>query len=348
MEPSNVGTPCEKKSGRDARGRRRVDNAVLRARSVAVSPVVSLDVVPADVPAEYAPAMVSACSSALTDGSCVLADSLPESAEPEVVALVLWQGRDFLQVTVRVSRGGGLWTARALAFSERDSIAERWTTVGLTVATLAGEIPTRRALEKERGAARPQQQARSVPAPARASAADSPASTTSEGSAPRRPWRASVGVTTGQGWHGGRWPLGGFVSVGFQPRGTPLLAQALGSYGSARDETTSGRQLKTDWISLGLGAGATGTVAVVGLVGTALVEVAYRRAQVSYAGFGGWADELPIRLRGAVAYPAHGRFAATLGGAVRLFPWNEREPAQQVLSAPVPSLEALAGLEVRL
>ena len=68
----------------------------------------SLDVLPADVPAEYAPAMVAACSDALADGRCAMAQTLPESTQPEAVALVLWQGDAFLQVNVRVGRGGGL------------------------------------------------------------------------------------------------------------------------------------------------------------------------------------------------------------------------------------------------
>src|SRR6185503_6492826 len=83
--------------------------------------------------------MVSACSDALSSGECAMAATLPESTQPEAVALVLWQGEGFLQVTVRVGRGGGQWLARALTFSERDSVSERWTTVGLTVATLVGE-----------------------------------------------------------------------------------------------------------------------------------------------------------------------------------------------------------------
>lgn len=321
--------------------RRRVTSA-----PSAVSPVVSLDVLPADVPAEYAPAMVSACSGALTSGSCALAGSLPESAKPEAVALVLWQGGNFLQVTVRVSRGGGQWTARALVFSERDSIAERWTTVGLTVATLVGEMsPVNEPGPADDG---PVVSGSSAPRPTSADASPVSTAPSPRPTEPIRPWRAALGALAGQGWVGGRAQLGGFVSIGFRPGAWPLLAQALGSYSSASESTTSGRSLKTNWISLGLGVGTTGTLTLLDLVGTALVEVAYRRVRVSYAGAEAWDHEFPVRLRGSIAFPAHGRFAATAGAAVRLSPWDAGADQAQVLRAPTPSLEALAGLEVRL
>jgi hypothetical protein len=112
---------------------------MLRVAGRVVSSLVSLDVLPANIPAEYAPAMVAACSQALSAGSCVLASSLQESQQPQAVALVLWHGDDFLQCTVRVGRGGGKWVVRSLTFADKDSIEERWTTVGLTVATLVGE-----------------------------------------------------------------------------------------------------------------------------------------------------------------------------------------------------------------
>lgn len=94
---------------------------------------------PADAPAEYAPAMITACSQGLSAGSCALAKETPESETPEAVALVIWQGTQFLQVTVRVARHGNQWTTRKLTFTARDRLLDRWTTVGLTVATLVGE-----------------------------------------------------------------------------------------------------------------------------------------------------------------------------------------------------------------
>src|SRR4051812_42837590 len=97
---------------------------------------------PADAPAEYAPAMVTACSQGLPEGKCALARETSESTPAEAVALVLWQGNQFLQVTVRVGRRGTEWVTRNLSFTERDELRDRWTAVGLTVATLVGEGKT--------------------------------------------------------------------------------------------------------------------------------------------------------------------------------------------------------------
>ena len=81
---------------------------------------------PADAPAEYAPAMVAACSQGLPEGKCALARATPESTPAEAVALVLWQGDQFLHVTVRVGRHGSEWVTRNLSFTERDGLADRW------------------------------------------------------------------------------------------------------------------------------------------------------------------------------------------------------------------------------
>ena len=60
-----------------------------------MSLVVSLDVLPADLPVSDVVAMVDACSEALSVGRCALAADLPESASPAAVALVLtrWRSR---------------------------------------------------------------------------------------------------------------------------------------------------------------------------------------------------------------------------------------------------------------
>ena len=228
-----------------------------------MTPVVSLDVLPADVPAEYAPAMVSACSDALAEGRCAMAQTLPESTQPEAVALVLWQGEGFLQVTVRVGRGGGQWVARALSFSERDSISERWTTVGLTVATLVGET-------RERGAQAHSDQDETnaqpgLPEPARDPKASSPPPAKAEFPAAAQPsalaprWQGRIGLLTGPGWDNGDWRAGGWLSVGFKLPGTPVVLHGFGSYALSRDPTLQGEQLSTRWLTLGAGAGVTGT-----------------------------------------------------------------------------------------
>ncbi len=315
-------------------------------------PVVSLDVLPADVPAEYAPAMVSACSDALPEGRCALAQTLPESTQPEAVALVLWQGESFLQVTVRVGRGGGQWLARALTFSERDSISERWTTVGLTVATLVGETRAREA--DGRGSAPLETNAPPAPIPG-----EPPSSASESRAADARPaarpstlpaarWQARFGAVAGPGWASGSWRLGSWLSLGFRIPGTPVVLHTLGSYALSSGPTVQGAELSTRWATLGGGAGLTGTWRALDIAGTAAVEAAYRWVDVDYRGQGAAAQDVPISVRALASFPARGTVAATAGAAVRLPPGNSNKTSGLRVNGGAFEAEIVAGLEVRL
>src|SRR5687768_8758547 len=144
--------------------------------------------------------MVAACSDSIAEGSCAMAATLPESTRPEAVALVLWQGEEYLQVTVRVGRGNGQWVQRALSFSERDSISERFTTVGLTVATLVGETTPQLEPAPEPAAPRPLVR----PEPARPEPAPQPPAATDP------LLRAQVAGLIGPSWDGADWQRGGW------------------------------------------------------------------------------------------------------------------------------------------
>ena len=310
-----------------------------------MSPVVSLDVLPANVPAEYAPAMVGACSDALAAGRCAMAQTLPESTQPEAVALVLWQGDAFLQVTVRVGRGGGQWVARALSFSERDSLSERWTTVGLTVATLVGET---RGLD-----AAMQSGPANVPTPMAASADGkqvdvAPRPAARPPSLPPARWQGRFGAVTGPGWELGDWRMGTWLSLGFRISGTPLVLNALGSYALSHGPTIQDAELSTRWATVGLGVGLTGTWPALDLAGSAAVEVAYRRVDVDYRGRAASDQEVPVSLRALLSYPAHGPLAATGGFALRLPPGSSNETSDVRVYSPDVSGEVVAGIEVRL
>ena len=310
-----------------------------------MSPVVSLDVLPADVPAEYAPAMVAACSDALTSGRCAMAQTLPESTQPEAVALVLWQGKAFLQVTVRVGRGGGQWVARALSFSEKDSLSERWTTVGLTVATLVGE--TRGldvAMQSGPASATP-----AIAASAHGKQADvAPPPAGRPNPLPPERWQGRFGAVTGPGWDLGDWRMGAWLSLGFRIAGTPLVLNALGSYALSHGPTIQRAELSTRWATVGIGVGLTGTWPTLDLAGSAAVEVMYRRADVGYRGQATSAQEVPVNLRALVSYPARGSLAATGGFALRLPPGSANETSGALVRSPGISAEVVAGLEVRL
>jgi hypothetical protein len=312
---------------------------------------VSLDVLPADVPADYAPAMVSACSDALIEGGCAMASSLPESTQPEAVALVLWQGSDFLRVTVRVGRGRGQWVARALTFSERDSIPERWTTVGLTVATLVGET---RQLDGKAGEGRSSEgllqagdgHGATPTLPAREAAPKR--EMTPAAQPPVSQWRGRLGVLTGPGWDSGRWQVGGWLSLGFRLPSTPVVLHAAGSYALSEGPNVEGSALSTRWATVGVGAGLTGTLAALDVAGSAELEVAFRRVDADFRGHRTGDQELPVRLRAMASFPARGVLAATSGVVLRLPPGNPNESSGLHLNGPAFSAEVIAGLEVRL
>jgi hypothetical protein len=324
-----------------------------------VSLVVSLDVLPADVPAEYAPAMVAACSDALSTGRCAMATTLPESMQPDAVALVIWQDSGFLSVTVRVGRGGAQWTARSLSFSERDSISERWTTVGLTVATLVGEtraldVDTRDPLGAAAAAKPPptptptQEPApRMVPRPVVVAAPVAPPKVTPV-SAPDHRWETGAGFLAGPAWDNGGWQRGAWLSLGFRPRGTPFLLQGMASYALSDGPRVAAGELSTRYATFGLGAGVVGAWDALDVAGAALLEVALRRVDAEWRGRAASDHDFPVRVRTLASFPAHGSVAAVAGVALRLPPANSKEnEGLMVRDAPI-SAEAVLGLRVRL
>lgn len=307
-----------------------------------MTPVVSLDVLPADVPAEYAPAMVAACTEALAEGRCEMAAALPESAHPEAVALVLWQGDGYLQVTLRVGRGGGQWVTRALTFSDRDSISERWTTVGLTVATLVGES---HALESDQ---------RQLPAPPASPPPPPPVGPRPSGAAgreraPASPrWLASFGGLLGPGWDAGGWQRGTWLGLTYRISDLPIQVHASGSYALSDGPNVRGQEVPTLWLTAGAGAGVFGTYRPLSVTGSAALELAYRRVTVDFNGRTAHDEEVPLRVRALASAPANGMVAGTLGISLRLPPTNSSESSGLALRGAAVSAEALLGLEVRL
>lgn len=298
-----------------------------------VSLVVSLDVLPADSAAEYAPAMVAACTEALPKGRCALTGELPESAHPQAVALVIWQGETFLEVTVRVGQGDGKWVSRHLTFAESDSLSERFTTVGLTAATLVGDslpqpapvTPTatpegRRDLPKPLPQAEPRSRERS--------------------------FRGQLGAITGPGWSGAEWQRGGWLSLSFKWPRTPLLVHAFGSYGVSAGPRVEDQDLRSSWVTGALGAGVEGKLPALPITGSAALELGVRRVEAVLGGRSASDWETPVRARGLLAFPADGRVAITTGGVLRLPPGNPKASETQAQAGF--SAELLLGLEVRL
>jgi len=311
---------------------------------------------PADAPAEYAPAMVAACSQALPAGSCALAKATPESETPEAVALVLWQGTQFLQVSVRVARHGGQWTTRNLTFTTRDRPLDRWTTVGLTVATLVGEGQAV-ALEPDPPPsdaippiAPPQS---NEPPPPTPKPPARPASKPSRKAPPRASEsRLRVDVSLG-GLLGSAWQDGGLARglwagglLGFT--GNPFVAEGFASYAlSDGPRFAQLGELRSKWSSVALGAGLASTIAPVDLRVACLLEAMFRHVDAELAGAHASDNELPVRVRGIAAWPSRSRVAALVGGALRL-PFGSTRSSDGVATRQASlTTELQAGVELR-
>jgi len=221
--------------------------------------------------------MIDACTHAVQRGGCVLASATPENARPESVAVVVWQA-ELLHVSVRVSRGDGAWVSRQIAFSAADEIGDRWTAVGLTVATL---------LDETQPASAPKQDA-----------APSPLLVPPPTEVPARTRLAlDLGALTGTAWQGGEWQRGLWATVSATLPRTPLFALAGFSYAwSDGPNLASAGALSSDWLGVSLGAGIEGTIgARVRLF--AAPEIALQLVSAKLPAIGGTLHDREWRLR---------------------------------------------------
>ena len=260
-------------------------------------------------------------------------ESLLESEQPDAVALVLWQDPSYLQVTVRVGRGNGQWVVRSLTFSDRDSISERWITIGLTVATLVGEGQSKRTETPAVAAVAPPRES----APPKA-----PDERTLTG------FDLAGGALAGPGWDEGSPQFGGWLALGFGFASVPAALRAFGSYAVSRGPLIQGRELKTDWLTVGLSGAVVGTFHALDLRGSAALEVALRQVRVDLDGRTASAQEVPVRVRLFASYPSESRVALTAGTIVRLPPLSSEESDEAHLRGPLLAVELVGGVEVRL
>jgi hypothetical protein len=272
-----------------------------------VIPVVVVDVVPADVPAEQAQVLVDACTGAVPNGACALAGSLPESARPDAVALVLWQSTDFLLATVRVGRRNGEWVTRQLAFSSADPPHDRWVAAGLTVATLLDETqPVARA---------------SAPAPAPALPLASPSPVVP------RPARAiryglGAGLLLGNGWDHGSPQWGASLSLSLRPTEGHWLALASASYAvSDGPRLSRAGEVHSRWLGLELGVGLQARLAQFRLF--ALPELAYQAVKADTEVGATLNDHaLQLKLRVGSIWEASTHWGFSLAADTRILPFE--------------------------
>jgi hypothetical protein len=83
-------------------------------------------------------------------------------------------------------------------------------------------------------------------------------------------------------------------------------------------------------------------------MGSAELELSYRRVLADYGGHSLADQDLPLRLRAGLCAPADGIVAGTLGAALRIPPQTSSGTSGPfVRGAPV-AVEGMLGLEVRL
>lgn len=216
-------------------------------------PVVLIDIAPDDAAPELPEALAASCSESIAEGRCVL-ESESEGSPGEVLARVVWQGSE--QLHVRISVGldpeeNARWRTRSIDFDAADDRTERWRAVGLTVATLAGEI-----FETESAPAPSLPPATSLPEPEEPEQRTSPAEP-----APRRrlemdPPRLwiSLGGLTGPGLVGGPWRAGVLGEAGIRLWKTPIALFVDASYAGLlfADPATP----RVRWVTVGFGVTA--------------------------------------------------------------------------------------------
>jgi hypothetical protein len=238
---------------------------------------------PAPTPPGSAQALLEACSQGVREGRCVLStDPTPEAEAAQ--ASVTWDETDRVAyVSVEVTTGDNRGARRrTLAFKQSDARVERWRTVGLTIATLVGDVlhpeeagvPSERAESTAPAASTPDENARTPqgnvePAPTKTGEPEAPVvavpasppvrAVTTERLAPKaaqgrmhRSW-VTLAVLTGPGLEDGDFRFGAGLDLGYRPAELPLFGRIAIAY-AARPTDSRGLSIEWETLSLGLGA----------------------------------------------------------------------------------------------
>lgn len=196
---------------------------------------------------EYGERLITACTQGLRQGACVLATETTAERSSAIVAEVEWEDDSFRVAVVRLGRPHGgkhEWTSGKVAFDDGDSLSDRWTTAGFTIATLAGDLtsqgepaPASRTAEPAPVAVRPR--VRPPAGERRVEARPGPKSAV----------RAAAGLGVGQAMRGQSPRLGPWVTAGYAPFELPLSLRLRGSVSWARGP---GAEVRWSTVALGL------------------------------------------------------------------------------------------------
>ncbi len=210
-------------------------------------PIVLIDVTPPAQDDAHLATMAQACSRAVLRGECVVFSRESEPATP-AVAIVRWNDAASAGATIQVGIRGtshAQWRSRAIDFSPGDAVDERWRAIGLTVATLVGEIDAGGdAGPPIEPRPTPREEARVSPTPA-TSPADPPRS------APPTAW-ADLSFLGGPGLAPGRPRFGANVAGSWRPRTLPFFGRLALKYATSAPNHQS---VSAQWAGAGLGLG---------------------------------------------------------------------------------------------
>ena len=268
-------------------------------------PVVVIEVGPPGAQPRYPAELSAACSDAVRRGRCAVTGQGPPEPHPAAVAIVSWGGRELsVRVQVGVQRAPGTrWLVRDMQFKDADAPVERWRAVGLTIATLVGELPSYSTAP--------------APAPAPAVTAKPPAVVARRPSPPRRGrrWWLEAGALLGPGLASGSPRGGGYAGAAYLFGDLPLLAHVSLGY-AARPADFRG--LSVQFLTLQAGVGAHLVLAPADFELDGRLGVSLERVTASATRDGatdGGSRLLPAwHLGGNVVWPARG-FIGLLAGA---------------------------------
>jgi hypothetical protein len=310
--------------------------------------VVVIDVVPADASPEQKQVMVEACSSGVTQGTCALATTTPESTRPGAVALVFWRGTAFLEATVRVGQGNGQWVSRQLTFADADPDRDRWVTVGLTVASLLDEARSAAPSPTALPAANPIAPSPLPVSPSPVVKQTKPEPPRAKARPPGAQLAISAGVLLGTGWDAGAAMAGGWATVALSVFDRHFVGFAGGSLAFSSGPSLPASESATSrWLAMEAGFGPQVNVAPFRFF--AAPVLALQAVSADLGSRGPRADrEWELKLRAGAVWEVTRHWGLSFGGAARLLPIESAstDPTRARRSGLVGEL--LAGAELRL
>ena len=318
------------------------------------SPIVIVEL-PADAQSHpNVKTLLKACTVALRRGECI--PSSPDGEAPgrstEAIAVVTFVTSDRLQVLVEVGtqrEGRPTWTSRQIVFRPEDSEAERWRSMGFTIASLVGALGIPEGSSTEPADTTPAPRAQPL-APAKIV---EPPKREPRPPKPTQPghFHAGARFETGPGLDNGAFGFGGAVLLGYDLPGGVLAASALAA-SAARPGAVS--DVDMTWTRFGVGLTVAARLPL-DLEGRGALLVALERIAATEKDGASLAEETQSRWLSGVEVDVGARWPRTspvgglLGGyLVRLAGGTAVKSHGTVLaSSPASEIGLFVGVEVR-